>query len=637
MITLPDWYTQQQIASEIQNSIEQSKSFMTNFRDEILENYKDYNKKKDWRKILDRSIRTYVRIAQSLHTKYKPEVHFGVAWYDTEYETKSINELSKVSFKNTQRARKNKMKVESMCVAWVAIELQKWNEVEQENDYILVNALNWLPDPNRDPNYWFGFHHFELYMTAQEIAYWGFVNLEQVRSNKEKKVEKYVKEKFGTWQLSNWQMNELRTYMNTIDSAQDNIYEVVVSLYRFDGVPYWVFTHEWLEERTLLWCYEIKWVTKKHKKNPYTIEYPVTITWLRENPLRVVGDNFYTLSSEEQSFRQMYTNWMNEIARQSAGYWMLAYDSTFVRNPEVLIEPNEEGVTFVDIDMEQAGWSLPQWIQQDVVNADVYNMRNILEQEMWYKLGYDKSDAWVVEGDATLWEQVKAQKNRNTLTLFNETYFIDGELHFWQRWIEQLARYGKKKFNYVSSVDWLYTQAWLNAGNVSKLLDRIVIRHMSEIEDEKQKDKEFFTVFWPQLLQFAQREPSFTEYCILKDQMIAWWMDEYKVEKYLNEPMELYTGQVAYKMILDGKTPKVRIDEDHKALLTMIRSLPVSKEKVKYTTMLLDAITNKISKTQQQAQEWQTPWQEQANIAMNAKVQEQQANQEPSLEDVTNL
>jgi predicted nucleic acid-binding Zn ribbon protein len=63
----------------------------------------------------------------------------------------------------------------------------------------------------------------------------------------------------------------------------------------------------------------------------------------------------------------------------------------------------------------------------------------------------------------------------------------------------------------------------------------------------------------------------------------------------------------------------------------------MSKEKIKYTTKLLDAITNKISKAKQMQAPWQAPWQAQANIAMNAKVQEQQANQEPSLQDVTQL
>lgn len=632
MNTLPQGYNEAQVVEEINLSVEDSRSFMQTYRDEILDNYKDYNKKKDWRKILDRSIRTYVRIAQSLHTKYEPEVVYWVAGYDANYETKSLNELSKKSFVDMDRARKNKLKVESMCVTWVGIELQKWNDADSENDYILVNTLNRLPSPSRDPNYWFDYHHFELYMTAQEIAYGWFINLDRVRSNKEKKIQKYVQDNFGSGNLSSHQSQQLKNYMNTIDNSEDNIYEIIVSLYRFDGVPFWVFTHG----KELLGCYEIKGVTKKHKNNPYTIEYPVTITWLRENSLRVVGDNFYTLAWEEQSYRQMYTNWMNEIAKQGAWYGTMAFDSTFVRNPEVLTEPNPDGVTYIDVDMEQAGNSLPQRIQQDSVNNDVYNMRQTLASEMWFKLGYDQSDAWVVEWDATLGEQVKAQKNRNTLTLFNETYFIDGEINFWNRWIEQLARYGRRKLTYTSSVDGLYTQSDFSAAKIRSILDKVVIRHISVIEEEQRKDKEFFTVFWPQLLEFAQREPNFTEYSILKDQMIAWWMDEYKIEKYLNEPLELYTGQVAYRMILEGKTPDISIEGDHKALLTMTRSLPLSKEKVKYTTKLLDAITQK-PKPQPQQMQGQAPWQEQANIAMNMQVQEQQANKEPSLQDVTNL
>jgi len=636
MNTLPAGYSEEQVVQEIRNSVEQSKLFMDPYRNEILNNYKDYNKKQDSKKILDRSIRTYVRIAQSLHTKYQPEVYFGVAWYDAEYETKAINELSKKSFKETQRARKNKLKVESMCISWVSIELQKWNDIEDNNDYILINTLSWLPSPQRDPNYWFDYHHFELYMTAQEIAYGGFINLDSVKSKKEIKKEKYIRDNFWQWNLNWSQIKQLKDYVNTINNSENNIYEIIVSLYRFGWVPYWVFTHKGWDVSSLLWCYEIKWVTKKHKRNPSTIEYPVTITWLRENALRVVWDNFYTLSAEEQSFRQMYTNWMNEKARQSAWYGIMAIDSTKVRNPEVLFEPNPDWITVVDIDYDE-WWQMPQWVQQDAIDNDVYNMRNILEQEMWYKLWYDRSDTWVVEWNATLGEQIKAQKNRNALTLFNETYFIDGEAHFWSRWLEQLARYGKKKFNYISSVDWLYTQAWLNVWQLNKIVDRIIVKHISEIEEEKRKDKEFFTIFWPQLLEFAQREPSFTEYSILKDQMIAWGMDEYKIEKYLNEPMELYTWQIAYRMILEWKSPKVEIDEDHKALLTMIRPLPMSKEKIKYTTKLLDAITNKISKAKQMQAPWQAPWQAQANIAMNAKVQEQQANQEPSLQDVTQL
>jgi hypothetical protein len=79
MNTLPAGYSEEQVVQEIRNSVEQSKLFMDPYRNEILNNYKDYNKKQDSKKILDRSIRTYVRIAQSLHTKYQPEVYFGVA------------------------------------------------------------------------------------------------------------------------------------------------------------------------------------------------------------------------------------------------------------------------------------------------------------------------------------------------------------------------------------------------------------------------------------------------------------------------------------------------------------------------------------------------------------------------------
>ena len=628
---LPDWYTAKTLLEEINGWVTEARTAVKWKRAEIRKNYEMYHNKGADKKIYDRTIKTVVKVMQSVHTKYKPEMFFWVAWYNAEDTARSINELAKRDFKDDDRARKNKLKIEMIAVAGCSIEVQTWNELEERNESRLFHPLTWLPDPHWDINVWHQAHWLELEMSAEEIAYWGFVNISDAKTKADMATEKRVKSKIAqTWK--NPDMEAVRSFQNNQKYSERNSYDIVFIEKRFNGILYHVFVAN--DCNLILWIREIGWVTKQNTKNPYSVKGTVTVTYLRENPFDAFGDSLFTLSGDKQAFRQMYLNWMAEIARQWAGYWTMIAKTWLVGNPEDLINPNPNWVTLIKADDNADVNSIATWLEPQRNTQDVYNQQAQLRSEMFYELWYDEASVWKVTGNATLWENIKAQQNSNVLTEFNETYLTDWEQDYWTKWLHQYARHGTKALKYTMAVGNMYKEASFKISELKQAVDKIVITPVVQIEAQEEEARGFWTIYWPMYLEMAKTD--YTKYQIQKKIAEANGLDEYEIEDIIEEPIDIFLWKMEVAMLNEwDKLPDIKdMDRDFRARLSEFRRAEDGINKQKAIAQTIEAL---MLSHEQQKEQQETPWNEQANIAMNAKVQQDLKNKEPSLDDVNKL
>lgn len=622
-------YTEKAILSKLKWLCDMSRNSFDNKRNEIKQNYKDYHNQWQTRKVYDRTIKTMTKIIKSVHAKQELEVKTYLEWHSKREKAKSLDFLMADDFRINKRDTKNNMKIEHISCSWVWLEIQDFNRATQRGDYILAHPLTWLPDPSYDFNYWHQFHWFELNLPKDEIQYWGFVNIDKLQTKWEVKIAKKLESKLQ--KKTNIDIDEINRMRDNLTYEEKNTYWIILQFCRFDWVPYMIWTDS--EHQTILSCKEITWVTKEQKANPYLIDFPVTVTYLLPNPHDVYGDNLFTLIGDDQKMRQLFLNWWVEIARDQAWLWMYAVIEWAVKNPQDLFNPAEDNRTYIRIDEKfaQIADRVIQPLRSDKnTPQDIYNQTQVMEREMFFKVWYDQWSAWVVEWSATATENIRAQKNQNQITSFNETYISQAEVDFWMKRLELYARYGEKKIKFRMSIGELYMKNDFTPGAIRSLLGTIVLKPISKIKAKKDERKQFYLMYGESLLKNAKTEME--KYNIWKNICECEWLDDYEIEDILFEPTELIKAKNDLDLINSDIDPEITdIYEDHRAFLSVIRTAKEWKIKDAYIAKRLALISEVPPQWAQTQEEWNT-----GNIAKSMAISNRLWQQDaPSLSNIS--
>lgn len=203
----------------------------------------------------------------------------------------------------------------------VAIEVfDEWNDYAKRPNYIVVNPLAWICDPEMNVNSEARFHGFEMDMDESEIKEeYGFFNIDMLKQTTYSEIQQQMSR--GN---NNRDINEM------IDPTKYKIYHHYT---RINGRPYLITMG--CNCKVLIRCEELKAVTKAQKKDPRLIPFPVIVRNrcpLDDDPW---GVSIFDIMEDKQMAMQLFDN-LNRIKAEHE-----ALGDTFFYDPAVIDKISE--------------------------------------------------------------------------------------------------------------------------------------------------------------------------------------------------------------------------------------------------------------------------------------------------------
>ena len=608
----PKWYTEQEVLFRVKEEVELSTPSVEKFRSQYIANKEQFDNHWDKIKIYDKSIKTLTTIAQAIHAKNEVEVDFAtIGDQPNNRLVQWLQALAERDFTDNNRLLKNKQKVIDSWISGVAIEMQSWNKELGINEQILMSPEEWVFS-HYNINTGFEYQGFEIGMTKTWLAASGYLD-EDIMSRSWEKREKWIeKELWSTkWATRESLMRTAKDMFNSLE--EESTFGIYIHFTRFRGIPYRIVTAN--NHSMLLSCDEIKGVTKKQKKNPRTIQYPITVTRAFFNADKTTGDTIFDLVGDKQRAREELANLNLYKVKESTMWGDIVYDINAISNGADLQRPKKTWLRYIWADFSKTNGTPFYKLPQDQMSQDAYNMPDMLQGEMFYNSGYDKAMAWVTsEAGITATENIRAQKNANLLTINKEDFLAVYDIDFYRKWLEQYARAGKWVFKVPTNVGNVYMEVEVKATEIVAILDSVIVKPKSVTKREQDNKWMFAQMFYGVLRQNAKTES--TKYRIDKWMMESKGLNTSDVEELLDEPMELIQWQLDIAMINNGEEVKREIDvinDDHMSYLTMLRTAKDNIYKRKEIQRRLLAQVQKEQYLGKQQQQW-----EEAGMGNNA-------------------
>lgn len=493
---LDEWKVLNQISNEYQQGL---KSIEIKRRKRV----------QDWKKIVPinkkdkiniNSIYTTVQTLLSVYFSDKMNVKWTSRKPSSQQKAEQLNKVSEFDYDEMGLDKIMYNWLFNCLIDWVGIlVMDGWDEEKQCPIPRVVSALSWIPDPRG----WFTIEdHRWAWFESEDVLY-------QLKGNSN----------YHNTQLINSQpsadQESIRAEYLRGRSISDQGYETV------ENKKYWIYNHYTVingekylvttaNERTLIIrMKKLKPITKAEKKNPYKVSFPISLIYYSPIKGDPFGISVPDLMRDKQDAESKLLNLaVIKETRNTLGediYYdpkaitdkgALEKPTIYPKAVPVKIKPNEN--------ISQKFFRLPK---EQTTNQS-FNVGSQLQFQNSLSTGIDANTLWVGgQAGQTATEAQIIQKNANLRFGLWTKVMKWGQEHFWKTYLRfyllnlsprtEKFIYTTSGFNKIPLI--LKRRDFLDTNQID-----VTIRSVSEIEQEKQKQKADFFAIYPQLLSNPQ-------------------------------------------------------------------------------------------------------------------------------------
>lgn len=463
------------------------------------------NRTKDWAKFVPinkkdkiniNSIYTTIQTLLSVYYSDKQTVKWTSRKPSSQSKAEQLNKVSEFDYDemNLDHIFYNWFFNCFMDGVWILV-MDWWDSEKQCPIPKVVSALSWIPDPRGwftiEDHRWAGFE-------SQEVLYRlkgnpNYFNTDLINSE------------------PNQEQEAIRAEYLRGRSINDQWYETV------ENKKYWIYNHytviNWEKylvttansNTLIIRMKKLKAVTKEEKKNGYKISFPISLLYyspIKGDPLWISVPDLMRDKQDAES--KLLNLAVIKETRNTLGE-DIYYDPNAISNKSVLEKPSiYPKAVPVKIRPNENIWQKFFRLPKEQSTGQSFNVGSQLQFQNSLSTGIDANTLWVWgQSGQTATEAQIIQKNANLRFGLGTKVMKWAQEHFWKTYLRfyiiNLSP-RSEKFLYVSSGFNKVPLTIRRRDFIDNDKVDVTIKSVSEIEQEKQKQKWDFFAIYPQLL-----------------------------------------------------------------------------------------------------------------------------------------
>lgn len=357
-------------------------------------------------------------------------------------EAENINNLAQSDYDTMDMEVQDYANQSNRFEYWVGIRVVTgWDKENDTPTYIVVDPMDWYPDPSG----WLHINNFNFMWFERKIS------IEQLENQKDKRHNvKDLQAKISSTQ----QQNEFSEANPRLLSSQP---QVEAERSKVATIYYHYFIWEWKSVQAITDADCTIMLSAKvveplaQKSNKYKgLKFPVSLNYYEPKQGDPRGVCIYDIAEDKQKIKQLMLNLMViRATREAMGDKMFIDHSVYQTNKTQLLKPTV-GLQYIPV--KSNGLPMSNFVYPNPltpISPDVYNLPNILEQQMQSDIGLSEQTRGIDDGTAKTATEVSTdQANQNISLLLGTKINSRWEKQFWKLWYLSYEFYfpaGKKK------------------------------------------------------------------------------------------------------------------------------------------------------------------------------------------------
>lgn len=572
------WLKEEDVLNQIRNEYEQWLATVQTKRKKRVQDWKKFVpiNKKD--KVNINSIYTTIQTLLSVFFSDKMTVKWTSRKPSSQSKADQLNKVSEFDYEEMGLEKIDYQWMFNTFMDWVGIKIiDGWDKDKQVPVARVISAISWIPDPRG------GFtieDHRWAWFEAEDVLYQLKANPNYVNTNLINNAPNNEQESIRAEYLASRSLSD-QGY-ETVENKKYAIYHHYTVI---RGEKYLVTTAN--HHTLIIRMKKLKPITKEEKASPYKISFPISLLYY--SPVK--GDPFGIsvpdlMRDKQDAESKLFNLAVIKETRNTLGE-DIYYDPNAISNKSVLekpsiypkavpvkIRPNENiGQKFFRLPKEQS-------------TGQSFNVGSQLQFQNSLSTGIDANTLWVGgQAGQTATEAQIIQKNANLRFGLGTKVMKWAQEHFWKTYLRYYLLHlspRSEKFIYTTS----------GFGRVPLTLRRrdflqtdkidVTIRSVSEIEQEKQKQKADFFAIYPQLLADPNL-PAVSKNYIERKALLLSGVPEDEIEIMKPKSVDQINAELDVELINAGEAPNPpKPWEDHLTYIYVYCGAEDSAKEVKF-------------------------------------------------------
>ena len=307
-----------------------------------------------------------------------------------------------------------------------------WDNVKKTNKFIVINPVNFIPDPNATKNGKFTSESYRFFGFPRKTSMYDLID-EGIYDEDE--LDGMIKNHFSEEMNKTEQSyNRQGNYNTSVENLQENFNLTVYYHYTIiDWEKYRIVTDS--DRKRILQKYKIPKVLDEEKKG--MARRPLVLNYYKPKRNDFFGLSLTDELNDLEKAKSVLYNLSMIKARKAALWGTYLVNSRLIDNADELKKPSKWPryiMTNEDVSNQNLGNAMTE-LPQENIKQSVVNGMNMIDREAVYNTGLDNQQLWIRwDKSITATESQTIQANSNLQMIKLNRVNMWGEKDFWKEW-----------------------------------------------------------------------------------------------------------------------------------------------------------------------------------------------------------